>query len=79
MLLQAFRKEAGLTQRELALRLGVTQQTYSKMERNADAVGTARLIKLLNILGVELLLSRRAPVAPLADERPPAHAEEPSW
>ena len=56
-LLQAFRKEAGLTQTEVALRLGVSQQTYSAMERNADRVGTASLLKLLNILGVELTLA----------------------
>ena len=55
-LLQAFRKEMGLTQTEVALRLGVSQQTYSAMERNADRVGTASLLKLLNILGVELTL-----------------------
>lgn len=36
MLLQAFRKNAGLTQSEVALRLGVTQQTYSALERNAE-------------------------------------------
>jgi HTH-type transcriptional regulator/antitoxin HipB len=30
-LLQAFRKEAGLTQSEVALRLGISQQTYSAM------------------------------------------------
>ena len=60
-LLQAFRKDAGLTQSEVALRLGVSQQTYSAMERNADKVGTARLLKLLNILGVELVLGKRSP------------------
>lgn len=59
-LLQAFRKEAGLTQAEVALRLGVTQQTYSALERNADTVGAARLLKLLNILGVELILGTPA-------------------
>ena len=57
-LLQAFRKEAGLTQSEAALRLGVTQQTYSALERNAEKVGAARLLKLLGILGVELVLSK---------------------
>ena len=60
-LLQAFRKEAGLTQSEVALRLGVTQQTYSALERNADTVGAARLLKLLNILGVELILGKSSP------------------
>lgn len=57
-LLQAFRKEAGLTQKEVALRLGVTQQTYSALERNAETVGAARLLKLLNILGVDLVLRK---------------------
>jgi HTH-type transcriptional regulator / antitoxin HipB len=62
-LLQAFRKEAGLAQSEVALRLGVSQQTYSAMERNADKVGAARLLKLLNILGVELALGKPMPMA----------------
>lgn len=57
-LLQAFRKEAGLTQKEVALRLGVTQQTYSALERNAETVAAARLMKLLGILGVELVLRK---------------------
>ncbi len=73
-LLQAFRKEAGLTQSEVALRLGVSQQTYSAMERNADKVGTARLLKLLNILGVELALGK--PSQPLAQAAAPS--EQPS-
>ncbi len=67
-LLQAYRKQAGLTQAELALRLGVTQQTYSALERNADKVGAARLIKLLGILGVEMVLRQPAAGA----ETPPA-------
>lgn len=57
-LLQAFRKEAGLTQEEVALRLGVSQQTYSAMERNADKVGAARLLRLFNIFGVEVALAK---------------------
>lgn len=79
-LLQAFRKEAGLTQSEVALRLGVSQQTYSAMERNADKVGTARLLKLLNILGVELALSSPTPVStPLSKEAPAAPSSKPLW
>jgi HTH-type transcriptional regulator / antitoxin HipB len=80
-LLQAFRKEAGLTQSEVALRLGVTQQTYSALERNADAVGAARLLKLLNILGVELVLGKPSPeIAPAkgAVQMPPG-ADQPNW
>lgn len=52
-MLQAFRKESGLTQSEVALRLGVTQQTCSSLERHAENVGVGRLLKLLGILGVD--------------------------
>jgi HTH-type transcriptional regulator / antitoxin HipB len=55
-LLQAFRKASGLTQAEVALRLGVTQQTYSALERNASKVSAERLLKLLHLLGVEWVL-----------------------
>lgn len=61
-LLQAFRKDAGLTQADAALRMGVTQQTLSALERNADKVSAGRLLKLLGILGVEVVL-RKAPTA----------------
>ena len=55
-LLQAFRKKAGLTQAAAALRLGVTQQTLSALERNAEKVSADRLLQLLSLLGVELVL-----------------------
>lgn len=80
LLLQAFRKESGLTQNDVALRLGVTQQTYSSMERNAETVGTGRLLKLLGILGVELVLSKpdssagSPPAAPQPDS-----GDKPAW
>ena len=80
-LLQAFRKEAGLTQSEVALRLGVTQQTYSALERNADTVGAARLLRLLNILGVELILGKSSP-APASSKgaiQTSPGTDQPSW
>lgn len=56
LLLKGFRKQAGLTQSDVALRLGVTQQTLSALERNAAKVSADRLLHLLNILGIELIL-----------------------
>lgn len=76
-LLQAFRKDAGLTQSEAALRLGVTQQTYSALERNAETVGTARLLKLLGILGVELVLSK--PGTTPQTQHADTNLNKPSW
>lgn len=79
VLLQAFRKESGLTQSEVALRLGVTQQTYSTLERNAETVGVGRLLKLLGILGVELVLSQPASAGSPTGETQPDSGNKPAW
>ncbi len=56
-LLIGFRKSKGLTQRELSARLGVTQQTYARLEANPSKASFQRLYKVLNILGVEMSLN----------------------
>jgi HTH-type transcriptional regulator/antitoxin HipB len=58
-LLKAFRKQAGLTQGQLATRLGMTQQTLSALERNANKASADRLLQLLGILGVDMVLQSR--------------------
>lgn len=68
-LLRAFRKEAKLTQIDVAQRLGVTQQTVSALERNAEAVSAQRLTQLLHILGVEVVL-RKKPTVPVDASAP---------
>lgn len=73
ILLQAFRKQAGLTQAATAMRLGVTQQTLSALERNAEKVSAERLLTLLSILRVELVL-RQASDSPV-----PKSSTEPQW
>ncbi|MNV84864.1 helix-turn-helix domain-containing protein [Achromobacter spanius] len=57
-LLQGFRKQSGLTQSDTAMRLGVSQQALSHLERHADKVSADRLLELLSILGVELVLRK---------------------
>jgi HTH-type transcriptional regulator/antitoxin HipB len=59
ILLRAFRKTAKLTQADVAMRMGVTQQTVSAMERNTKAVSAERLMKLMSVLGVDLVLRSR--------------------
>ncbi len=39
--------------------LGVTQQTYARLEANPSKASFERLYKVLNILGVEISLSSR--------------------
>lgn len=68
-LLKGFRKKAGLTQAAAAMRLGVTQQTLSAMERNADKVSADRLLRLLSMLGVELVL-RQGSESPASEPFP---------
>ena len=70
-LLQGFRKQAGLTQSDMAKRLGITQQTLSAFERNADKASADRLLEYLSILGVELVL-RQSKDRQGADSRPEA-------
>lgn len=72
-LLKAFRKQAGLTQGQVAMSLGVTQQTLSAMERNAQKVNAERLLQLLGILGVDMVLQTRDHETGLA--RPTSHRE----
>ena len=50
-----------MTQTEAAQRLGVKQQTISALERNAETVSAERLLRLLNVLGVELVMRKADP------------------
>ncbi|MBA5601890.1 helix-turn-helix transcriptional regulator [Pectobacterium aroidearum] len=52
-----FRKAKGLTQKDVSERLGVTQQTYARLEANPGSASIERLFKVLTVLGVEVVLS----------------------
>ncbi|MGS0891201.1 helix-turn-helix domain-containing protein [Burkholderia stagnalis] len=69
-ILVGFRKSEGLTQAQLAARLGVTQQSYAQLEANPAAVSIERLFKVLNVLGVRLTLDPGMPDAPAAPVAP---------
>lgn len=57
-LLVGFRKAAGLTQAQLAARLGVTQQTYAQLEAKPESTSLDRLYLVLSLLNVSLVLTQ---------------------
>lgn len=72
------RRAAGLTQRDLANRVGRSQQQISYVESHEDAVCSGELAdKLIKVLGVSPTIFVKAPDARLVKRRrrkPPAHA-----
>jgi len=57
-ILIGFRKQAGLSQAAIASRLGVTQQSYAKIEANPAATSVERLFTILRLLGTEIVLTQ---------------------
>lgn len=56
-LLVGFRKAKGLTQKDVSERLGVTQQTYARLESNPASASLERLFRVFNVLGIEMVFS----------------------
>jgi HTH-type transcriptional regulator / antitoxin HipB len=81
-LLVGFRKRAGLSQAAVAALLGVTQQSYAKIEANPSATSVERLFTILRLLGSEIVLSGSAEVgaaaSPDAVFAPPAPPAAPT-
>jgi HTH-type transcriptional regulator/antitoxin HipB len=59
-ILRGFRKAAGLTQVQVAKKLGITQQSYAEFELNPQLASAERLIKILRLFNVEVSLSHAA-------------------
>jgi len=56
-ILVGYRKSQGLSQKALAAKLGVSQQTYQILESNPQKVTVERLFNVLTLLDVKLSLS----------------------
>jgi HTH-type transcriptional regulator/antitoxin HipB len=54
--LKSLRKLRGLTQTQLAKRLGIRQSRLAEIENRPETVSSAQLLDLLAALGVEVLL-----------------------
>ena len=63
------RAQAGITQRELAVRSGMTQAAISRLERGDRSLTIAGLERLLLVMGMKLELR----TAPLPRRYDPAH------
>ncbi|WP_069266661.1 helix-turn-helix transcriptional regulator [Paraburkholderia nodosa] len=73
-ILVGFRKKAGLTQKDIAARLGISQQSYAAFEANPEAASVERLVRVLRLVDVEIKLgapeAKASPVAAKAAPRP---------
>lgn len=67
-LLTARRKELGLTQAAVAVRLGISQNRLSELEKQPSLLTLDRLLALAGILEVELLLQERGQNSPVQTE-----------
>lgn len=58
--LKALRQRNGLSQAQVAERLGVTQQTYQRHEAHPLKMSSERLLTILQILNTDLLVRFKA-------------------
>ncbi|WP_283602507.1 helix-turn-helix transcriptional regulator [Serratia proteamaculans] len=78
-LLVGFRKAKGLTQKDVSERLGVTQQTYARLELNPASASMERLFRVFNVLGIEMVFSSElASPGCEAEEASTAHIDSPA-
>jgi HTH-type transcriptional regulator / antitoxin HipB len=56
-ILTAFRKQRGLSQTALADLLGITQQSYARIEANPTSTSVERLFVILRLVGAEIVLT----------------------
>ena len=61
-LLVGRRKALGLSQAEVAARLGISQNRLSELETRPERLTFDRLLTLAGVLGLELALGERKPV-----------------
>lgn len=63
-LLKSLRKSRGLTQSELAQRLGVVQSRVADIERDPGAVSVEQMLQVLAMLGAQWVVRETAGLAP---------------
>lgn len=56
LVLRGLRKQAGLTQAEVAARIGTTQQAYARIEADPSATSVGRFLAILQAIGAGMAL-----------------------
>lgn len=59
-ILKGFRQSDGLTQVDVARRMGAQQKTISAIETATGSISVARLYKALAALGLDLVITKRS-------------------
>jgi HTH-type transcriptional regulator / antitoxin HipB len=59
-ILAARRKHLGMSQAQVAARVGLSQNRLSVLEKNSATLTAAQLMSLLNVLGLDLAVNERA-------------------
>ena len=66
--LRGLRKQAGLTQAEVAARIGTTQQTYARIEADPSATSVGRFLAILQAIGAGMALQvAGSPAKPMSN------------
>lgn len=77
LILQAARRQQGLTQKDLALLLGQSQASVSRIEGGPQGMTLQQLLTLCKRLGLELVVRERGTTAPAQSS--PAGGPAPGW
>jgi len=59
LLIESFRKKHRLTQTDVGARLGISQQSYARMVARPGSTSVDTLLKVLQVLNVDLMLQER--------------------
>jgi HTH-type transcriptional regulator/antitoxin HipB len=78
VVLKSFRRARKLTQAQMAERLGVVQQSYARMESQPAATSVSNLMKMLGVLGVDLVLRDRTSMPGIGQAAPAQPKSAPS-
>jgi HTH-type transcriptional regulator/antitoxin HipB len=55
-----FRQQTGATQQEMGENLGISQKTYSSLERKLSVANFSRVLELMDLLGYQIIIRKKS-------------------